>query len=431
MRQLNYSKPGFYLKLARFCERVNAVSDVRGAVAKILCAVKEQGDKAIIDYTAKFDRAKLKKTQLRVTRDELNSAAKTLSTDQRKAIKNAIHCVKEFHQKSLPKNWKGKNPHGGIVGETFYPINRVGIYIPGGIVPLVSTVIMTTTLARLARVPEIAVFTPPQSDGNVNSGVLAALAINGIEEVYLIGGVMAVGAMAYGTATIPAVDKIYGPGNAYVFEAKKQVYGIVGLDLLPGPSELMIIADSTARADYIAADLLAQAEHGTGMENICLITNRKKLIDEMRAELKTQLRDLNHKECIETVLRDGTLSILVNNLDQAVEIANYVAPEHLELHVGNRYLNTLTKKIKNAGAIFIGDYTPTVLGDFAAGPSHVLPTGRTARFMSGLRVTDFFRRSSITQYSPKSLVDALPVVEAFSKLEQLDAHGRSMQIRFK
>ena len=431
MRQLNYSKPGFYIKLARFCGRANAVTDVKEVVAKILRAVNEQGNKAIIDYTAKLDRVKLKKSGLRVTREELNSAAKILTKDQRKAIKNAIHCVKEFHHKSLPQNWKRKNPHGGIVGETYYPINRVGVYIPGGIVPLVSTVIMTTTLARLARVPEIAVFTPPQSDGNVNSGVLAALAINGIEEVYRIGGVMAVGAMAYGTATIPAVDKIFGPGNAYVFEAKKQVYGIVGLDLLPGPSELMIIADITARADFIAADLLAQAEHGTGMENICLITNRKKLIEEVRAEIKTQLSDLNNKECIKTVLRDGTLSILVNNLDQAVEIANYVAPEHLELHVSKKYLNPLTKKIKNAGAIFMGENTPTVLGDFAAGPSHVLPTGRTARFMSGLRVTDFYRRSSITQYSRKSLVDAQPVVEAFSKLEQLDAHGRSMQIRFK
>ena len=200
---------------------------------------------------------------------------------------------------------------------------------------------------------------------------------------------MAIGAMAYGTGCVPAVDKIFGPGNAYVFEAKKQVYGNVGLDLLPGPSELMIIADNTARADFIAADLLAQAEHGTGMENIYLITNRKKLINEVRSEIRIQLSDLNNKECIKNVLKDGTLFISVKNFDQAVKIANYVAPEHLELHVDRRYLNPLTKKIINAGAIFMGDYSPTVLGDFAAGPSHVLPTGRTARFMSGLRVTDF------------------------------------------
>ena len=431
MRQLNYSNPGFYQKLARFFERVNTVPDIRTAVAAILRAVNEQGNKAIIEYTAKFDGANLKRSQLRVAPSELNAATKFISAYQRNAIKKAIYCVKEFHRKSLPQNWKGKNSHGGIVGETYYPINRVGIYIPGGSVPLVSTVIMTTTLARLARVPEIAVFTPPQPDGNVNRGILAALAINGIEEVYRIGGVMAIGAMAYGTPTVPAVSKIYGPGNAFVFEAKRQVYGIVGLDLLPGPSELVIIADSTARADYIAADLLAQAEHGTGMENVCLITSRKKLIDEVRSEFKTQLRDLKHKDCIKTVLRDGAISILVNNLDQAAEVANYIAPEHLELHVSNQYMNSLTKKISNAGAIFMGDYTPTVLGDFVAGPSHVLPTGRTARFMSGLRITDFYRRSSITQYSPRSLVDARPIVNAFSELEQLDAHGRSLQIRFE
>lgn len=431
MRQLNYNSPGFYNKLTRFCARANAVPDVKSVASTILSAVNKQGDKAIIDYTAKLDRATLKKSRLRVTRAELNSAAKSISTNQRKAIKNAIHCVKDFHRKSLPRNWKGKNPHGGRVGEIYYPIERVGIYIPGGNAPLASTVIMTVTLARLARVPEIAVFSPPQPDGNISSGVLAALAINGVEEVYRIGGVMAIGAMAYGTSTIPAVDKIFGPGNAYVFEAKRQVYGVVGLDLLPGPSELMIIADDTARADFIAADLLAQAEHGTGMENIYLVTDRKNLFNEVRAEITKQLRDLNHKACIKRVLRDGALSILVKNLDQAVEIANSVAPEHLELHVDNRYMNALTKKIKNAGAIFMGGYTPTVLGDFVAGPSHVLPTGRTGRFMSGLRVTDFFRRSSITRYSRRNLVDALPVVDEFSKLEQLDAHGRSLQIRFK
>ncbi len=431
MRQLDYSKTGFYLKLAQFCKRRNVVPKVREEVARILNRVNKQGDKAIIEYTTKFDHVKLKKNNLRVTQCELNSAAQTLSKDQHKAIKNAINCVKEFHRKSLPQNWKGKNPHGGIVGEVYYPINRVGIYIPGGAVPLVSTVIMTTTLARLAKVSEIAVFTPPRLDGNINSGILTALAINGVEEVYRIGGVMAIGAMAYGTGSVPAVDKIFGPGNAYVFEAKKQVYGNVGLDLLPGPSELMIIADNTARADFIAADLLAQAEHGTGMENIYLITNRKKLINEVRSEIRIQLSDLNNKECIKNVLKDGTLFISVKNFDQAVKIANYVAPEHLELHVDRRYLNPLTKKIINAGAIFMGDYSPTVLGDFAAGPSHVLPTGRTARFMSGLRVTDFYRRSSITQYSRKNLINANSVVQAFSELEKLDAHGRSMRIRFK
>ena len=431
MRVLKYNSPGFLNKLALFSEKVNDAPQIRATVATILQAVKKSGNKAIIEYTAKLDGANLKSSNLRVARSELKAATKVISGQQRKAIRNAMLCVKDFHRQSLPKNWKGKNPHGAKVGEIYYPINRVGIYIPGGTVPLVSTVVMTTTLARLAGVPEIAVFTPPQSDGSVNSGVLAALELNGIQEVYRIGGVVAIGAMAYGTSNIPAVDKIYGPGNAYVVQAKRQVYGIVGLDLLPGPSEVMIIADGTARAKYIAADLLAQAEHGPGEGKVFLTTSSIKLIEAVQAEIRNQLCHLNHKQYINTVLRKGALSLLVKNLDQAVEIANYMAPEHLELHVSKRHINPLIKKIRTAGAIFSGDYTPTVLGDFAAGPSHVLPTGRTARFLSGLCISDFYRRSSITEYTPRSLAMARPVVEAFSELEQLDAHGRSLQIRFE
>ncbi|MGJ8640846.1 MAG: histidinol dehydrogenase [Opitutaceae bacterium] len=430
MQTIEFSDtPKFNDDLRRFCDNTIVSGDVSSVVTSVLADVKADGDRAVLKYTEKFDGAKLSAEGMRVDPSELKAALKSLSVADRKAIRESIALVKDFHKKTLPKDWKSKNAQGGIVGERFYPINRVGLYIPGGNVPLVSTVVMTAVLAKLVKCPEIAVCTPPAADGSIAPGMLAALSLCGIEEVYKVGGVQAVGSMAYGTATIPAVDKIYGPGNAFVMEAKRQVLGTVGIDLLPGPSEIMIIADAGANPRHVASDLLAQAEHGSGKEIIYLASTSKALIAKIDKAIQKQLPECTHAEKCEKVLKSRFLAVACKNLSQAAQVANYIAPEHLELQVGDKSIDSLTKEITTAGAILQGYMTPTVLGDFTAGPSHTLPTGRAGRFFSGLQATDFLRRSSILRYDKKSLAKAAPVVETFARLEKLDAHGRSLTIR--
>ncbi|MFP6901293.1 MAG: histidinol dehydrogenase, partial [Opitutales bacterium] len=315
------------------------------------------------------------------------------------------------------------------VGEHHYPLRRIGIYIPGGQVPLVSTVVMTTSLAKAADVAEIAVTTPPRPDGSIAPALLAALSLCGVSEIYKIGGAQAIAAFAHGTASIPSVDKIFGPGNAYVNEAKRQVFGIVGIDLLPGPSEVMVVADETANPIYIAAALLAQAEHGSGHENIFLVSDNTSVIEQSLAEIDRQVADLKHRENISRSLESGLYVIDADSETSIIDIANFIAPEHLELQVEEAKIDRLTSAITTAGAILQGHYTPTVLGDFAAGPSHVLPTGRTSRFSSGLRLSDFLRRSSIVRYDRNALMEAESVISCFSAMEDLGAHGRSLSVR--
>ncbi len=430
MQTIKFSdSPQFQSALSAFCENAVVSGDVTNVVTRVLSDVKERGDRAVLQYTEQFDGAKLTASAMCVAPEELKAAEKSLQPDDRKAIREAIALVKDFHKKTLPKNWKAKNAQGGTVGERFYPINRVGLYIPGGNVPLVSTVVMTAVLAKLVKCPEIAVCTPPQKDGNIAPGMLAALSLVGIKEVYKVGGVQAIGAMAYGTKTVPAVDKIFGPGNAFVMEAKRQVLGTVGIDLLPGPSEVMIIADSGANPNHVAADLLAQAEHGSGKEIIYLATTSKALLGKIDKAIAKLLPECSHAEKCAKVLEGRFLAVTCGSLDQAAKVANYIAPEHLELQVADKSIEKLTRQITTAGAILQGYLTPTVLGDFTAGPSHTLPTGRAGRFFSGLQATDFMRRSSILRYDAKSLAKAAPVVETFARLEQLDAHGRSLTIR--
>jgi histidinol dehydrogenase len=430
MQVIQYSDtPKFQQALSSFCEQAIITGDVSDVVTSVLADVKKRGDKAVLEYTAKFDQAKLTAPGMKVDPAEMQAAVKSLSPTERKAIRESIALVKAFHKQTLPKAWKAKNAQGATIGERFYPINRVGLYIPGGNVPLVSTVVMTAVLAKLVKCPEIVVCTPPQADGSLAPGMLAALALVGIEEVYKVGGVQAVGAMAYGTRTIPAVDKVFGPGNAYVMEAKRQVLGTVGIDLLPGPSEVMIIADSGANPNHVAADLLAQAEHGSGKEIIYFASTSKPLIKKIQKAIEKQLPDLSHAEKCAYVIKHRCLAVHCKNLKQAVAVANYIAPEHLELQVADKSIEPLTKDITTAGAILQGYSTPTVLGDFTAGPSHTLPTGRAGRFFSGLQATDFMRRSSIVKYDSKSLAKAAPVVATFAKLEKLDAHGKSLTIR--
>lgn len=346
-----------------------------------------------------------------------------------RALAAAHDSIVAYNKRGLPEPWTAKNKHGATVGEKFDPIRRVGLYVPGGEVPLVSTVLMTVTLAKIARCPEIAVFTPSNADGKVADGVLAALHLVGVSEVYRIGGVQAVGAMAYGTMTVPAVDKVYGPGNAYVCEAKRQVFGTVGVDSLPGPSEVMVIADESANASFVAADLLAQAEHGSGREKIYLVATSGAILSAVASEMRTQLQIISRSEKTQRVLEHGFLAVEVKSLAQAAEVANYVAPEHLELLVEKAAADKLIAAVTTAGAIMVGNHTPTALGDFVAGPSHVLPTGRAGRFFSGLRVADFLRRTSLIRYDRPSVKKAEPTVAAFAAMEKLDAHGRSVRIR--
>ena len=430
MKNLVYSENKvFAQKLEAFCQKSTISGNVSGVVSEVLGAVKQKGDMAVIKYTEVFDGAKLKTSDLKVSTKELQEAKSSLSKADKNSIKEAIRQVKAFHKQTKPKAWSSLNDQGGRVGERFYPIDRVGLYIPGGNVPLVSTVVMTAVLAKLAGCPEIIVCTPPNRKGLVAPAILATLSLIGITEVYRIGGVQAIGAMAYGTQTVKSVDKIYGPGNAYVMEAKRQVLGTTGIDLLPGPSELMVIADSKAKADWVAADLLAQAEHGSGKELLYLATTSKRLLALVNSALDKGFKEVRHGEKCSKILKDRTLSILCKNMDQAVNLANYIAPEHLELQVADASIENLTKKIRTAGAILQGYQTPTVLGDFTAGPSHTLPTGRAGRFYSGLQLVDFMRRTSTVRYDTKSLASAAPVVKTFARLEQLDAHGRSLEIR--
>lgn len=430
MQSLEFSdSPKFQSALRAFCEQAIVTGDVSDVVTSVLEDVRQRGDPAVLEYTEKFDGARLSGPAMRVTSAELKASVKTLSPADRRAIRQSIALVKDFHKKTLPKAWKAKNAQGGVVGERFYPIQRVGLYIPGGNVPLVSTVIMTAVLAKLVKCPEIAVCTPPNTEGEVAPAMLAALSMIGIDEIYKVGGIQAVGAMAYGTKSVPAVDKIFGPGNAFVMEAKRQVLGQVGIDLLPGPSEVMIIADSGANPQHVAADLLAQAEHGSGKEIVYLVTTSRVLLRKIEKALEKQVSGLSHADKCAKVLQDRCLTVVCKNLDQAASVANYVAPEHLELQVADKSIEPLSQAITTAGAILQGYMTPTVVGDFTAGPSHTLPTGRAGRFFSGLQATDFMRRSSTVRYNAKSLAAAAPVVETFARLEKLDAHGKSLSIR--
>ena len=430
MKELDFSDARFFQKLERFASDQPGQADLRQTVAEILANVQKRGDEAVLEYTERFDGFRSTAQGLRIEPGQLKAAEAALLPSQRKAIREAIRCVREFHKRGLPQDWTCLNPHGARVGERWYPIGRVGIYIPAGNVPLVSTAVMTTTLARLAGVPSIAVFTPANRQGSISPQMLAGLSLCGVNEVYRVGGAQAIGAMAFGTRTIPAVHKIMGPGNAYVAEAQRQVFGSVGIDLLPGPSEALAIADETADPDYLAADLLAQAEHGSGKERVYLVHLLAEQATAVRKAVSSQLPALKHAAAVQRIWKERTCFIRVPDLQAAMEVANFIAPEHLELHVARKSIPALVKGIHTAGAILCGHDTPTVLGDFTAGPSHTLPTARTGRFFSGLKITDFMRRSSVVAYDRRSLGLAREVVRVFSELEDLDAHGQSMEIRF-
>ncbi|MDB6124557.1 MAG: histidinol dehydrogenase, partial [Pedosphaera sp.] len=373
------------------------------------------------------DHAKLTVEQLAVTQAEFLTASFKADDSLRAAVAAASKNIETFSRKALRKNWASRNAHGAKVGEKFDAFQRVGIYIPGGTAPLVSTALMTITLARVAGCKEIVVCTPCGATGEINPGLLYAARLAGATEVYRVGGAQAIAAMACGTATIKRVQKIFGPGNAYVVAAKRLLFGHVAIDLLPGPSEVLVLADETANAKFAAADLLAQAEHGSGHERVWLVTTSGKLLKEVEKEMAKQLPKLSRRQFIEKDLAENGWLIQVKNLEEALQLTNQLAPEHCEVMMRNAA--KVSEKILTAGAIFLGGYSPTALGDYVAGPSHTLPTGGAGASFAGLTVDQFQRRTSVVEYDRTSLKKGLPVLKKFAEVEGLDAHGRSAEIR--
>jgi len=393
----------------------------------ILEAVQARGDDALLEFTERFDGARLTAGQLAVSRAELVTASLKADRSLRAAVAEAEKNIAAFARKSLRRGWTSRNSHGAKVGEKFDPFQRVGVYIPGGTAPLVSTALMTVTLAKVAGCPEIVVCTPCGKDGTVNPALLFAARAAGATEVYRVGGAQAIAAMAFGTETIPRVQKIFGPGNEYVVMAKRLVFGWVSVDLLPGPSELLVLADDTADAKCVAADMMAQAEHGSALHRVWLVTTSAKLVKAVEAEIARQLPGLSRRQFIEADLKQSAWLIQVRTLDDGIELANRLAPEHCE--VMTRNAAGMSKKILTAGALFLGKWSPTVLGDYIAGPSHTLPTGGAGASFAGLTVDQFQRRTSVVEYSRAALKKALPGVSAFAAIEGLGAHGQSARIR--
>ena len=380
-------------------------TEIEQRTKAILHDVFVRGDDAVLDFTEKFDGAKLSADQLTVTQAEFMSASLKADESLRAAVSEAEKNIAAFAKKSLRKNWQSKNSHGASVGEKFDPFTRVGIYIPGGTAPLVSTALMTITLAKVAGCKEIAVTTPCGKDGSINPAILFAARTAGATEIYRVGGAQAIAALAYGTKTIRRVQKTFGPGNAYVSMAKRLLVGRVAIDLLAGPSDLLVLADDTANPKFAAADLLAQAEHGSGHERTWLVTTSEKILRSVESEIKKQLPKLARKEFISRALQNNGWLILMKHLDDAVALTNQLAPEHCE--VMTRQPQKVSEKILTAGAIFLGNWSPTVLGDYVAGPSHVLPTDGAGASFAGLTVDQFQRRTSVVEYNRASLNKAL------------------------
>ena len=393
----------------------------------ILDAVRARGDAAVLEFTERFDGAKLTADQLAATQAELLTASFRADEPFRDAVTEAEKNIAAFAKKSLRKNWQTKNSHGASVGEKFDPFQRVGIYVPGGTAPLVSTALMTITLAKVAGCKEIVVCTPCGKDGGINPALLFAAKAAGATEIYRVGGAQAIAALAYGTKTIRRVQKVFGPGNAYVVAAKRLLVGYVAIDLLPGPSELLVLADETANPKFAAADLLAQAEHGSGHERVWLVTTSAKVLKAVENEIAKQLPKLARRDFIKRALDNNSYLIQVKSLDDAIALTNRLAPEHCEVMTRNP--RQVSADILTAGAIFLGPFSPTVLGDYVAGPSHTLPTGGAGASFAGLTVDQFQRRTSVVEYNRVSLKKALPAVKKFAELEGLGAHGKSAETR--
>ena len=412
-----------YMKLLK--SRSTQVSKtVTESVSKILEDVREQGDRALLAYTEKFD-GKLPKF-IEVPREEINDALSEADEDYVNALLNAIENISDFHNRQKQQSFINPKQNGVILGQRIRGLKRVGIYVPGGTAAYPSSVLMNAIPAKIAGVEEIVMVTPPLSDGTANPDILVAAALCGVDRVFLLGGAQAVAALAYGTESVPKVDKIVGPGNIYVATAKKLLYGTVDIDMIAGPSEILILADETAPASYVAADLMSQAEHDV-LASAILVTTSEKLAKETVKELERQVKELSRKEIIERSLRDFGVVFVCEQVDYAVELANEFAPEHLEVMMQNpmEYIG----RLDNAGSVFLGNYAPEPLGDYFAGPNHVLPTSGTARFFSPLSVDAFIKKSSYIYYTEDALREAHDDIVLLANKEGLTAHANSNIVR--
>ncbi|WP_455683344.1 histidinol dehydrogenase [Thomasclavelia sp.] len=408
-------------------ESVN--KEVNDAVLKIIDNINVRGNEALFEYCLKFDGYKInRETDLIVSEEEKEEALKLIDEDYMRILERTKKQIIEFHKNQVDKSWSLFKENGVIMGQMVRPIERVALYVPGGTASYPSTVLMNALPAKLAGVKDLVIITPVKEDGKVNPIIIAAAKVSGINTIYKFGGAQGVAAIAHGTQTIKKADKIVGPGNIFVATAKKLSYGLVDIDMVAGPSEVLVIADKNANPKYIAADLMSQAEHDK-LASALLVTTSKDLVAKVNAELKRQMAYLSRTEIIEESLTNYGGAIIVNDLDEAFDVSNYLAPEHLEVLVDNP-VNTLPK-IKNAGSIFLGEYTPEPLGDYMSGTNHVLPTGGTAKFYSALGVYDFVKYSSYSYYPKNILGEFKDDVIKFAKSEGLDAHANSVAVRFE
>lgn len=406
----------------------NNYPEYEGTVNEIIETVREKGDEALFSYTEKFDHCVLSPDTIQVTREEIDEAYTQLDEEFIRVMRQSAENIRVYHEKQLRTSWFDYKPDGTILGQKITPISRAGVYVPGGKAAYPSSVLMNVVPAKVAGVPEIIMCTPPGKDGKVNPGTLVAADIAGVDKVYKAGGAQAIAAMAFGTASIPKVDKITGPGNIFVALAKKAVYGFVSIDSIAGPSEILVLADETATPRYVAADLLSQAEHDE-LASAILITTSEELAKQVQVEIDGFVKKLSRSEIIGKSLDCYGYILIAENMDAAIAAANAVASEHLEILTKNPF-DTMTK-IKNAGAIFLGEYSSEPLGDYYAGPNHILPTNGTAKFFSPLNVDDFIKKTSIISYSQSALERVHNDIELFAQNEGLTAHANSIAVRFE
>ena len=406
----------------------NNYGKFESAVAQILDKVKKDGDEALFAYTKEFDKAEVTKETIRVTEAEIEEAYAQIDPALLGVIRKALVNIRKYHEKQIQNSWFTSETNGTMLGQKVTPLNRVGVYVPGGKAVYPSSVLMNIVPAKVAGVPHIVMTTPPGKDGKICASTLVAAKEAGADEIYKVGGAQAIGALAFGTESIPKVDKIVGPGNIFVALAKKAVYGYVSIDSIAGPSEILVLADETANPHFVAADLLSQAEHD---ELACaiLITTSEEFAARVDEEVKGFVEVLSRKEIIQKSLDNFGYILIAEDMDEAIEAANEIAPEHMEIVTANPFEDMM--KVKNAGAIFIGEYSSEPLGDYFAGPNHVLPTNGTAKFFSALSVDDFIKKSSIVYYSKAALRDIHKDIIQFATSEQLTAHANSIAVRFE
>ena len=398
------------------------------AVADILANVKSRGDDALFEYTRNFDKADINPSNIVVTQEEIDEAYSLVDDKLLDVIRKALVNIRDYHEKQKQYSWFDSKPDGTILGQKVTALSRVGVYVPGGKAAYPSSVLMNVMPAKVAGVEQIVMCTPPDKEGKVYPTTLVAAKEAGVDVIYKVGGAQAIAAMAYGTASVPKVDKIVGPGNIYVALAKKAVFGYVSIDSVAGPSEIMVIADETANSRFVAADLLSQAEHDE-MASAILVTTSEELAKKVSAQIDEFLKELSRSEIISKSLENYGYILVADSIDEAIEVANDIASEHLEIVTKDPF-NVMTK-IKNAGAIFLGEYSSEPLGDYFAGPNHVLPTNGTAKFFSPLSVDDFIKKSSIISYSREALELIHNDIETFAKAEHLTAHANSIHVRFE